>query len=269
MVIFGKIFKMRRIFISTFIAFLLPFGLLAQKNVASGARDYTAAVLWQQRSGEYRALAFQAYNFARLSLIEQLKTADTTKLNCVVVDIDETVLDNSPLQGAELKKGITYNPEDWTRWTSLAIADTVPGALGFLKFAASKNVEVFYITNRELSEHEGTLRNLQKHGFPYADETHLILKNGSSDKEPRRQKVLEKYHILLLCGDNLSDFSNVFYREHKDTREQVDLAQQLFGTKYIVLPNPMYGDWEKQFYKGKNLSESERSKQRTEGLKTY
>jgi len=260
---------MKRRLISITALFLLPLVLLAQQNPAGGARDYTTSILWQQRSGEYRALAFQAYNFARLSLSEQMKLADTTKKNCVVVDIDETVLDNSPFQGTELKRGISYNAADWSNWTSKGAADTVPGALGFLKYAASKNVEVFYITNREVTEHNGTLKNLQDHGFPYADDAHLVLKSGTSDKEPRRQKVMETYNILLLCGDNLSDFSNVFYRENKDTKEEVDRARPLFGTKYIVLPNPMYGDWEKQFYRGKDLKENDRSKQRMDGLKTY
>ncbi|PYF70655.1 5'-nucleotidase, lipoprotein e(P4) family [Pedobacter nutrimenti] len=258
---------MKNLFVFTLVSFLFPLGLMAQKS--SGAQDYTTAVLWEQHSGEYRALAFQAYNFARLSLLEQLKTADSSKPNCVVVDIDETVLDNSPFQGTEINKGQSYNAADWAKWTSMGVADTVPGALGFLKFAASNNVEVFYITNRETSEHDGTLQNLQKHGFPYADEAHLVLKSGTSDKEPRRLVVREKYNILLLCGDNLSDFSNVFYRENKNTKEQVDLHQKWFGTKYIVLPNPMYGDWEKPLYKGKDLKEADRSRQRQEALKTY
>lgn len=260
---------MKKVFAFTLITFILPLGLLAQKVNKTGYRDYTNAVLWQQHSGEYRALAFQAFNFARLSLLEQLKTADTAKRNCVVVDIDETILDNSPFQGAELKKGLSYNQADWNSWTSQGVADTVPGALGFLKFASRFNVEVFYITNRLTSEFEGTLKNLKHYGFPNADATHLILNSNTSDKEPRRQAVREKYNILLLCGDNLSDLSNVFYRENKNTREQVDAAQQWFGTKFIVLPNPMYGDWEKQFYQGKQLKENEKAEQRLKALKTF
>lgn len=231
------------------------------------ARDYTNAILWQQYSGEYRALSFQAYNFARLSLKEALWNQANGKPNCVIVDADETILDNSAFQGSEVKKGVSYVQADWTKWTSLAAADTVPGALAFLKFAASKKVETFYVTNREEADRAGTLKNLQKFGFPYADEAHLLLKTTTSDKEPRRQKIAEQYNILLLCGDNLSDFSNVFYREGKDTKEQVNAMQQLFGTRFIVLPNPMYGDWEKLLYKGDKLNEEERAKQRFEQLK--
>lgn len=231
------------------------------------ARDYTNAILWQQYSGEYRALSFQAYNFARLSLKEALWNQANGKPNCVIVDADETILDNSAFQGSEVKKGVSYVQTDWTKWTNLVAADTVPGALAFLKFAASKKVETFYVTNREEADHAGTLKNLQKFGFPYADEAHLLLKTTTSDKEPRRQKIAEQYNILLLCGDNLSDFSNIFYREGKDTKEQVNAMQQLFGTRFIVLPNPMYGDWEKLLYKGDKLNEEERAKQRFEKLK--
>ncbi|MGN7203106.1 5'-nucleotidase, lipoprotein e(P4) family [Pedobacter sp. SAFR-022] len=261
------------------IAFLMPLGLLAQDNSTnqidttsnnqSGYRDYTAAVLWQQHAGEYRALAFQAYNFAKISLLERLKQAGKDKKYCVVVDVDETVLDNSPLQGYEITQGRTFDPKDWSDWTGKGIADTVPGALSFLKFAAEHQVETFYVTNRDTSEMKGTLYNLKTLGFPNADKAHILLKSSTSDKEPRRQQILENYHILLLCGDNLSDFSNIFYRSGKNTIEQVNAAQAEFGTHFIVLPNPMYGDWEKQFYKEGKPTEAIKAAERLKGLKTY
>jgi 5'-nucleotidase (lipoprotein e(P4) family) len=261
------------------IAFLMPLSLLAQDNTTkqidttsnnqAGYRDYTAAVLWQQHAGEYRALSFQAYNFAKTSLLERLKQVGKDKKYCVVVDVDETVLDNSPLQGYEITQGRTFDPKDWSDWTSKGIADTVPGALSFLKFAAEHQVETFYVTNRDTSEMKGTLYNLKTLGFPYADKAHILLKSNTSDKEPRRQHILENYQILLLCGDNLSDFSNIFYRSGKNTIEQVNAAQAEFGTHFIVLPNPMYGDWEKQFYKEGKPTEAIKAAERLKGLKTY
>ncbi|AZI25349.1 5'-nucleotidase, lipoprotein e(P4) family [Pedobacter sp. G11] len=242
-----------------------PFLAIAQ----SPARDYTNAVLWQQTSGEYRALCFQAYNFARLSLKEALWADTSKKPNCVIVDIDETVLDNSPFQGHEIKKGLSYNPVDWTEWTNLSKADTVPGALAFLKFAASKNIETFYLSNRDEKDYAATLKNLQAFGFPYANDAHLLVSKGTSNKEPRRQKIAQTHNILMLCGDNLSDFSNVFYREEKNTFDQVNKNQNLFGVKFIVLPNPMYGDWEKPLYQGEKLTDKDKAKQRLERLKSY
>jgi 5'-nucleotidase (lipoprotein e(P4) family) len=96
-----------------------------------------------------------------------------------------------------------------------------------------------------------------------------MLSEGTSDKEARRKRVMEQHHVLLFCGDNLSDFSNIFYREGKNTREEVDAAMAEFGTKFIVLPNPMYGDWEKLLYKGSNLDETEKSRPRIKGLKGF
>ena len=245
------------------------FPTISFAQTTTPTRDYTNAVLWQQYSGEYRALCFQAYNFARLSLNEALNHADDKKKNCIVVDADETILDNSAFQGHEVKTNVSFVPADWTKWTALASADTVPGALSFLTYVAGKDIEVFYVTNRELTDKEGTIKNLKKFGFPNVDEVHLLIKTTTSDKESRRQKILEKYNILLLCGDNLSDFSNVFYREGKNTKEQVDAAKLLFGIRFIVLPNPMYGDWEKLLYQGDKLNEADKGKQRLEKLKSY
>jgi 5'-nucleotidase (lipoprotein e(P4) family) len=257
-------------FVIAVISLFLPFGLMAQDTASNaGFRDYTTAVLWQQHAGEYRALAFQAYNFARFSLVQRIAEANNGKKNCVVVDVDETVLDNSPFQGYEIRNNKIYDQKDWLNWTSKGIADTVPGASGFLKFAASKGVETFYISNRGVSEVESTRRNLQQLGFPYADNAHMLFKTTTSDKEARRQQVLEQYNILLLCGDNLSDFSNVFYREGKNTLEQVNAMQQTFGTRFVVLPNPMYGDWEKPIYKRDSKTEAAKSLERLDALKSY
>jgi len=261
---------MKTILRSLIFVCISSFGLKAQVLTApSPANDYAIAIAWQQHSGEYRALSFQAYNFAKLSLNDRLQQIPAGKPNCVVVDIDETVLDNSAFQGQEVKKGVSFDVKDWVGWTAKGAADTVPGALAFLKYAQSKQVETFYITNRDQADYAGTLANLQRLGFPFADETHLIVKTTTSDKEPRRQRVSERYNILLLCGDNLSDFSNVFYREGKNTRDEVNRLQAEFGTHFIVLPNPMYGDWEKLLYKGEHLNEKEKSLQRIEGLKGY
>lgn len=251
--------------------FTLMFGLLPMLTFAQNTpeRDYTNAVLWQQYSGEYRALCFQAYNFARLSLKEALWEQANGKPNCVIVDADETILDNSAFQGHEIRKGVSYVQKDWTEWTGLAQADTVPGALAFLKFASSKGVEVFYVSNRETPDLEGTVKNLNKFGFPNVDDQHILLKTTTSDKESRRQEILKNYNVLLLCGDNLSDFSNLFYREGKETATQVNISQHLFGSKFIVLPNPMYGDWEKLLYQGDKLNDKDKSKQRLDKLKSY
>ncbi|MDP1412045.1 HAD family acid phosphatase, partial [Klebsiella pneumoniae] len=85
----------------------------------------------------------------------------------------------------------------------------------------------------------------------YADNDHLILKTDKSSKESRRQKLAEKYNIVLFFGDNLSDFSDMYYynNEGKTSSEKVLEHPELFGSKFIILPNAMYGDWESSMYK--------------------
>lgn len=203
----------------------------------------TFAALWQQRSAEYKALCFQAYNIAKVRLDESIKQPHNKPL-AIVTDIDETVLDNSPYTVHTAAKGESYTEKTWIEWTSKAIADTVPGALSFLQYAASENVQVFYITNRVEAERAATLKNLQHWNFPFADEKHLLLKTTSSGKESRRQQVLQTNDIVLLMGDNLSDFAAIFDKQTMDQREQITKQSAAdFGNRFIVLPNPMYGDW--------------------------
>lgn len=264
---------MKNLFYMLLIAFL-PLAMHAQTNIDNKpafARDNTNAVLWQQYSGEYRALCFQAYNLAHLRLDQILHKKVGKKPRCIVVDIDETVLDNSAFEGRELHNGVSYNPNDWSEWTTKSIADTVPGALTFLKYAAKKGIAIFYITNRNKTEFESTLRNLQHFKFPNADEKHLLVKDATSDKEARRKMVAEKYDIVLLCGDNLNDFTDSFYLKEQQARaEAVDKAHDLFGKKFIVLPNPMYGDWEPAIYEmKKGLSEQEKADIRMKKLKDF
>ncbi|MDF3076786.1 MAG: 5-nucleotidase, lipoprotein e(P4) family [Sphingobacteriaceae bacterium] len=251
--------------------FSTPILLQAQTDARPAyARDNVNAVLWQQKSGEYRALAYQAYNFARFGLDCALQNR-SKKPRCVVVDVDETVLDNSAFEGYELHKGVSYDQNDWLLWTSKAAADTIPGALSFLKYAEKKHVEVFYITNRGKIEYEATLKNLQKFNFPFADAKHLLVKDNTSDKEPRRKQVAESYNIVMLCGDNLNDFSDMFYLKDQQSRNAtVDEARQLFGTRFIIIPNPTYGDWESPVYQyKKGLTEQEKADKRMEAIKGF
>src|SRR6202012_2957502 len=163
------------------------------------------ASLYQQRAAEYKALCFQAYNIAKERMDAAIKKRGK-KPFAVVTDIDETLLDNSPYDAARAIKNLDYNSKTWKQWTAKAIADTVPGAPSFFKYAASKGVKVFYITNRDEDERGATLKNLRLYHLPNTDDAHLLLKKASSSKESRRLDVLKKYNIVLLCGDNLPDF---------------------------------------------------------------
>jgi 5'-nucleotidase (lipoprotein e(P4) family) len=203
--------------------------------------------VFQQRAAEYKVLCLQAYNIARLRLDESL--TESGKPKAIISDIDETFLDNSPYAVHRALAGKDYDPASWLEWTSKAVADTMPGALSFFNYAASKNVEIFYVTNREEEERAGTLANLQRFQFPFADNQHLILREATSSKEERRQKIAATHDIILLLGDNLADFSTLFDKKTESEREQnVYALSSEWGKKFIVLPNTNYGGWEEAIY---------------------
>jgi 5'-nucleotidase (lipoprotein e(P4) family) len=220
-------------------------------SIANGGKAW--ASLYQQRAAEYKALCFQAYNLAKLRLDAALKHRGNKPL-AVVTDIDETLLDNSPYDAARAINNQEFDLKAWKHWTAKGIADTVPGAPSFFKYAASKGVAVFYITNRDEDERVGTTKNLKLYHLPYADEAHIILRQTVSSKEARRQQVLKKYDIVLLCGDNLPDFDVLYDNKPlQDTRNAItEKLKKQFGSKYIVIPNPSYGDFEGAFFNFNN-----------------
>ena len=211
--------------------------------------------MFQQKAAEYKALCFQAYNIAHLRL-DQILTQQHSKPLAVVTDIDETVLDNSPYAVHQALLGKGYDDSAWMVWSNMIKADTVPGAHTFFTYASLKNVEIFYVTNRAEKERAATLKNLQLFNFPNADDKHLLLRTDTSSKEARRQSILQTHDIVMLCGDNLADLSNVFDDKKYDSRlKNTQMLAAEFGNKFIVLPNANYGDWEGAFYNlNKNIS---------------
>ncbi|MBU0763525.1 MAG: 5'-nucleotidase, lipoprotein e(P4) family [Bacteroidetes bacterium] len=229
------------------------------------------AVLWYQRSAEMRAISYQTYNIARLLLDEKLKTIPDTVRPAVVVDVDETVLNNSPFEALLLKTGKKYNQEDWKLWIEKAEANPLPGSVEFLNYAISKEVEVFYISNRKDISLGQTLHNLKKFGFPNTENKYLLFRENDFSKEPRRKKVAEEYEILLFIGDNLADFTELYENRGTDLGfDVVDKHSGDFGSRFLIMPNPIYGDWEKAIYNyRKDLSEEERAKLRRSALEAF
>ena len=212
-------------------------------SIANGGKVWGS--LWQQRSAEYRALCFQAYNLAKLRLDEAIKQPGA-KPFAVVTDIDETLLDNSPYDAMRAVNNLEFDSKTWKVWTAKAQADTVPGAPAFFKYAASKGVAVFYITNRDEDERAGTMKNLKLYNLPNTDDAHLLLRQTASSKEARRQDILKTHQIVLLCGDNLPDFDRLYDNHPTEQNRQAatDRLKKEFGDRYIVIPNLSYGDFE-------------------------
>jgi len=237
----------------------------------SAQEHMVMSVLWYQKSAEMKALYYQSYNMAKIALDNQLKKCKASDKKAIILDIDETVLDNSPYQAMMIEKGVAYSPKTWKEWTKTANAKPTPGVIDFLNYAKSKGVELFYVSNRDMDERDATLKNMIKENIPFADTTHIFLKvNGQSNKTGRYKSIEKKNKILLTIGDNLRDFNEIFAnRKTNYGLNMVDSLKNQFGENFIILPNPMYGDWEKAIYGGKFPSEVEKNKIRKTALQAY
>ncbi len=240
--------------------------LIFAEDISLLRKSLIMSTLWQTTSAEYRALAHQAYNIARLRLDEDLKIKRTQK-RAIIIDADETAIDNSAFQARMIVDGETYS-NDFDNWVKNAEAKAVPGALDFLNYAHENGCEIYYVSNRKLHHMEGTLNNLKALGFPQAEESHILLKSDTSNKGIRRSLVAEDHYIVMLIGDNLIDFEDVFrYKNVEERYLSVEKFKLEFGKKFIILPNPMYGEWEKTLYGGtRQIPEKEKEEKLWEHL---
>ena len=244
--------------IQTIILIIFCIGFVSAEDIHN--IELINSVLWQKTSAEYRALAYQAFNLAQLRLSTALQQPSDKPL-AIIVDLDETVLDNSGFEAQTILEGKEFY-NDFQEWVDKAMAKTVPGATDFLNFAYDNQVEVYYISNRNEKYREGTIKNLLKLGFPNADNAHVLLRNNDSNKQPRRDIVLSKFNVVLLMGDNLIDFLDVFRKKTISERySSVDSLRTEFGKRFIILPNPMYGEWEKTIYGGTRKIDPEKKQE--------
>lgn len=270
------------LFLSTIVSifFILPAAAqqAAQSQTVTADNDYQiGAVLFMQKAAEYRALVYQAFNIAKMRLdadfekknLKKLPKAERRRARAVVVDIDETVLDNSPAQVYLIKNRLPFNQKDWYAWGEMRKAKAIPGAVDFLNYASRKGVKVFYVSNRDEVQKAATMDNLKNAGFPGVSAETVLLRQTESSKEARRESIMKDYRIVLLMGDNLDDLSNVFERKLiADRLTEVDKMREMFGKNFIVLPNAMYGTWENAIYEYQRLTEAEKLQKRLEALES-
>ena len=277
-----KLFRRSSIILTLFAA-LFASGLpnaSAQQAVQAPKADLdyqTGATLYMQKAAEFRAVSYQAFNLARWQLDADLDKKNVKKLpkserkipRAIIVDIDETVLDNSPAQAAGIKAGTAFNLPDWYKWSEMRSAKAIPGSVEFLNYATSKGVKVFYVSNRDEVQKLDTIENLRKVGFKDISAENVLLRqkdasgNNISTKTPRREFVGQKYRIVLVIGDNLDDFSDVFERRSvADRFAEVDKLRNDWGKRWIVLPNAMYGTWESAIYEYERLTEAQKAEKR-------
>ena len=204
------------------------------------------ATLWVQTAAEYDALCYQAFNLAKILVDKKLAEGISVKPLAIVVDCDEAIIDNSAYEAGLVGTENVYSSKTWDKWMQAAEAKAIPGSVEFLNYVYEQGVETFYVSNRKMATgYEGTMKNLQDLGYPNVDEKHVMLKTDTSNKQPRRDIVLEEYDVIFYLGDNCGDFSEDYYHASLEERNAAAVADKdKFGIEFIVLPNPTYGDWD-------------------------
>lgn len=225
------------------------------------ANDNLHAVLWMQRSVEYKANTMALFELAKIRLDQALKdkswtaapaeqTGDYKNLSpAIVVDVDETVLDNSNYQAWMVMNNETFSPKTWTQFVKSETSTAIPGAIEFVKYADAKGVRVFYVTNRTKVEEEPTRENMRKLGFPMAANMDTILTakerpDWGSAKGTRRAAIAKHYRILLLVGDNFGDFTDAYKGSVEERQKVFEEHAARWGRDWLMLPNPSYGSFE-------------------------
>ncbi|WP_334179714.1 5'-nucleotidase, lipoprotein e(P4) family [Pseudoxanthomonas sp.] len=231
----------------------------------TGAHDNLNAVAWVQTSVEYRAITTQTFRAAADHLDVALKekhwdalvpsergNAATGLKPAVVMDVDETVLDNSPYQARLIRDGKEYDEISWDQWVAEKRAKPLPGVVDFAKAAAEKGVTILYISNRAVHLKEATLANLREAGLPVADDSVFLglgtvlegCEQNGSEKNCRRRLAGQQYRVLMQFGDQIGDFVQVEANTRDGRQALFDEYDDWFGERWWMLPNPTYGSWE-------------------------
>ncbi|WP_416363046.1 5'-nucleotidase, lipoprotein e(P4) family [Pseudomonas sp. NFX183] len=226
------------------------------------ANDQLDAVLWTQTSIEHELIYRQLFANATRQL--DVALADPTwdalplpprNLNglppAVVVDIDETLLDNVPLNARDIINNQVYSYARWNTWVDQAKAQALPGAVAFLQAAEQKGIKVYYLTNREHSQVAATVANLRLRGFPVDSDEQVLAastptghcESAGYGKNCRRQWVANNARVLLMAGDSLGDFVQAEHNTLADQRKAVAPYVKWLGQRWFLLPNPSYGNW--------------------------
>ena len=234
---------------------------IAQQAPDPPASDLLNAVLWMQRSVEFKASALTAFALARVRLDQALADPNWTGAPkeqagayqslppAVILDIDETIFDNSGYQAWMVLKGTTFDPKTWNAYVNTMTSLPIPGALEFAQYADSKGVKVFYITNRVAEEEPATRKNLEKLGFPMGGNADTMLMarkqpDWGSAKGTRRAHVARSYRVLLNVGDNFGDFVDEYRGSEAERLKVLEQHKDRWGREWIMIANPSYGSFE-------------------------
>jgi 5'-nucleotidase (lipoprotein e(P4) family) len=256
---------------------------------AVAANDNLNAVAWSQTAIEHDLIYLQTYRDAQARLLAALhdrhwdalgKGDRSTPLRglkpAVILDIDETALDNSPFAARMVQGKHEYNEADWAAWCREENARALPGAVEFTRFAAKHGIAVIYISNRAKDLDQATLANLRKAGFPVSGPQSFLglgtvvdgCEQAGSEKGCRRQLVARHYRVLMQFGDQIGDFVDVLANTADGRRRAVTDYLPWIGTRWFVLPNPTYGSWEPALFDNDwSASPEQRRRQKIEALR--
>ena len=226
------------------------------------AETETMGLLWMRTSAEYRALAYQGYNVA-MNAVKMAVTdpSHQRKPLAIVLDADETVVDNTKLMGESIANGNgRFDAPWWRQAVHQGKSQAMPGAVEFLNEVHKQGVEIFYVSNRYAPVNlDVTIQNFKELGFPSVDKDHVLLFEKDSDKQPRFDAIAKKYAVVLFMGDNAGDFPiGTKGKTLAERNDIIDAHKEDFGTTFVVFPNPAYGSWVSALAKGyQNLSPEE------------
>ena len=190
-------------------------------------------IRWVTNASEYKILCEQIYKNAWQNLSETLKKA--TSQSAIIMDLDETVLDNSMYQVENFNKGQTFNMESWAAWVNREEAKLIPGVKEYIELVRDLGIQLIFISNRMDERLEATKQNIKKLNIYDGKDIYLLRLNKEDKKDIRRNEVFNgtnrmvgygPFDVILYIGDAMGDFP-------EDNNN---------SNKYI-LPNPMYGKW--------------------------
>jgi 5'-nucleotidase (lipoprotein e(P4) family) len=240
------------------------------------------AVAWSQKALEHDLIYLETYRSAQSQLLSALKDKDWDALPsddrsapyknlkpAVILDIDETVLDNSPYQARLVRSGGEYNEADWAKWCKEERARALPGAVEFTQFAAKHGVAVIYISNRAQDLDQVTLDNLRQVGLPVSGPDAFLglgtvlrgCDQVGTEKNCRRQLVSQRYRVLMQFGDQLGDFVSIMSNTETGRAQAMAPYTPWIGHRWFVLPNPTYGAWEPALFNNDWSAPRERRRQ--------
>lgn len=239
---------------------LLSGGMVRAQNTPP-AHDFLLANLWMQRAVEYRANALAIYALARIRLDEALLDRSWTAAPgeqkgdfqnlppAVVLDVDETLLDNSKYQVWLMRADQSFSTRTWNQFCAAQVSAAVPGAVDFTRYAESKGVKIFYVTNRGAETEKDTRENMAKLGFPLGGNVDTFLMQGEKPdwtgaKSTRRAVIARDYRILLNIGDNLGDFDDRYRSSEADRVKAFEAGMPYWGRQWLMLANPTYGSFD-------------------------